>query len=227
MTDDNALGRDATVNPEQPLAIDGGDPLRVAHHAACDLARSLHNAIREREAGPTLAQRLHITQFELQRRDDLVAELRQQLAISNRTIDRLRRDAPTGDAPTTASPTIPGGLRLAVRTVLSEHLPTKKDYAAGLKICGCEHQVAIGDQEARTRHLEDVLVERLGHRAVADRVEHDEDCPPGDRCETCGGCDCPDSDERTCPGPASSPEGCLSIDAAQQWRDEMGGGDDA
>lgn len=57
----------------------------------------------------------------------------------------------------------------------------------------------------------------MGTAETTDRC----DCIEGERCVDCGGCPC-GYYESTCSGPPGSPEGCLSVDAAEQYRTEFG-----
>lgn len=52
---------------------------------------------------------------------------------------------------------------------------------------------------------------------MPERIQHDEDCLPGDRCVECGGCDCPFGIPPQCDGP-----GCQSVEDHDQWCDENG-----
>lgn len=55
--------------------------------------------------------------------------------------------------------------RAVVRRALAKHVPAGKDYAQGVKVCACGHRAPIGAMSARTRHLEDVIVDALEGRA--------------------------------------------------------------
>lgn len=85
------------------LIVDGRDPLADAHQTACTLAARLADAIGERDAGETLAQRLYQAEFDLRRRDDVIAELRKHIAGRDGTIDRLQSAAGTRAFPALVS----------------------------------------------------------------------------------------------------------------------------
>lgn len=68
-------------------------------------------------------------------------------------------------------------LRLRLAEILAAHLPDAKDYARGVKVCTCGHEVLIGDMDARQQHLIDVLVDGLTWRdaIIVPLVEPDSD----------------------------------------------------
>lgn len=61
-------------------------------------------------------------------------------------------------------PVTDSAIRAIVRSALDAHLPASKQYRGMTKRCACGHETPIHDMAARTRHLEDVIVDALAGR---------------------------------------------------------------